>query len=84
MIDELPPAVRQLLHANQRHAAIDLLSENLANDQKEAERRVDRYLEDNPPIRMRGAAVVRASRLNALIWLILIILMALAGLIFAL
>nr|WP_322939213.1 hypothetical protein [Pseudomonas sp. s4] len=84
MLDELPPAVRQLLHANQRQAAIDLLSEYLANDQKEAERRVDRYLEDNPPIRMRGAAVVCASHLNALIWLILIILMALAGLIFAL
>lgn len=84
MIDEPPPAVRQLLHANQRQAAIDLLSENLANDQKEAERRIDQYLEDDPPVHMRGPAVVRASRLNALAWLILIVLMALLALIFAL
>ncbi|MDM9651825.1 hypothetical protein QU755_10100 [Pseudomonas wenzhouensis] len=84
MLDELPPAVRQLLHANQRQAAIDLLSEYLANDQQEAERRIDQYLENDPPVHLRGAGVVRASRLNAMIWLILIILMALAGLVFAL
>ena len=84
MIDELPPAVRQLLHANQRQAAIDLLSEYLAADQQEAERRIDQYLEDDPPVHMRGPAVVRASRLNALAWLILIVLMALLALIFAL
>lgn len=83
-MNELPPAVHQLLHANQRQAAIDLLSEYLANDQQEAERRIDQYLEDDPPVHLRGAAVVRASRLNALIWLILIILMALLALIFAL
>ncbi|MBJ7548231.1 hypothetical protein JHC42_15425, partial [Pseudomonas sp. OA3] len=74
----------QLLHANQRQAAIDLLSEYLANDQQEAERRIDQYLENDPPVHLRGAAVVRASRLDALIWLILIILMALLALIFAL
>ena len=84
MIDELPPAVRQLLHANQRQAAIDLLSEYLAADQQEAERRIDQYLENDPPVHLRGAGVIRANRLNAMIWLILIILMALAGLIFAL
>jgi hypothetical protein len=81
---ELPPAVRQLAHADQRQAAIDLLSEYLANDQEEAERRVDQYLEENPPVHLRGAAILRASRLNALIWLTLIVLMALAALIFAL
>jgi hypothetical protein len=81
---ELPPAVRQLAHADQREAAIDLLSEYLANDQEEAERRVDQYLEENPPVHLRGAAILRASRLNALIWLTLIVLMTLAALIFAL
>ncbi|QNH07928.1 hypothetical protein HNQ27_10850 [Pseudomonas sp. B11D7D] len=83
-MNELPPAVRQLVHANQRQAAIDLLSEYLGDDQKEAERRIDQYLEDNPPVHMRGAAILRASRLNALIWLVLIILMALLALIFTL
>lgn len=83
-MQELPPAVRQLAHADQRQAAIDLLSEYLANDQEEAERRVDQYLEENPPVHLRGAAILRASRLNALIWLALIVLMALAALIFAL
>jgi hypothetical protein len=81
---ELPPAVRQLAHADQRQAAIDLLSEYLANNQEEAERRVDQYLEENPPVHLRGAAILRASRLNALIWLTLIVLMTLAALIFAL
>ncbi|WP_061241187.1 hypothetical protein [Ectopseudomonas composti] len=83
-MQELPPAVRQLAQADQRQAAIDLLSEYLANDQEEAERRVDQYLEENPPAHLRGAAILRASRLNALIWLTLIVLMALAALIFAL
>lgn len=83
-MNELPPAVRHLLHAKQRQAAIDLLSEYLATDQKEAERRINRYLEDNPPVHLRGVAILRASRLNALVWLSLIVLMALAALIFAL
>tara|TARA_Y100001951_G_scaffold105286_1_gene121470 strand:- start:705 stop:956 length:252 start_codon:yes stop_codon:yes gene_type:complete len=83
-MNELPPAVRQLLHAEQRQAAIDLLSEYLATDQKEAERRIDQYLEDNPPVHLRGAAILRASRLNALIWLTLITLTALLVLIFSL
>lgn len=83
-MNELPPAVRHLLHAGQRQAAIDLLSEYLAADQQEAERRIDQYLETDPPVHLRGAGVVRASRLNALIWVTLIILMALAGLFFAL
>lgn len=83
-MNELPPAVRQLVHANQRQAAIDLLSKYLGDDQKEAERRIDQYLEDNPPVHLRGAAILRASRLNALIWLVLIILMALLALIFTL
>ena len=82
-MNELPPAVRQLLHANQRQAAIDLLSEYLANDQKEAARRIDQYLEDNPPVRPRGAAIVRASRLNALVWLTLIVLMTFLALAFS-
>ncbi len=82
-MNELPPAVRQLLQANQRQAAIDLLSEYLAADRQEAERRIDQYLEDNPPIHPRGAAIVRASRLNALIWLVLIVLMACLALAFS-
>jgi RecA-family ATPase len=82
-MNELPPAVRHLLHAGQRQAAIDLLSEYLAADQQEAERRIDRYLESDPPRFLRGAGAIRASRMNALIWLMLIITMALVALVAA-
>lgn len=81
---ELPLRGRQLLHADQRSSAIVLLGELAELDAKEAEQRIDHYLNENPPIRPRGAAIVRANRTNALIWLTLIILMALLGVIFAL
>ncbi|WP_277372685.1 hypothetical protein [Pseudomonas sp. AA-38] len=82
-MQELPEDVRQLLHVDRRQAAITLLRDAHGLSADEAERRVDQYLEDNPPLRPRGAAIVRASRANALIWLTLIILMALLGLLFA-
>ncbi|WAJ36474.1 hypothetical protein OU800_17905 [Pseudomonas sp. GOM7] len=82
-MQELPEDVRQLLHVDRRQAAITLLRDAYGLSADEAERRVDQYLEDNPPLRPRGAAIVRASRANALIWLTLIILMALLGLLFA-
>lgn len=82
-MQELPADVRQLLHADRRQAAITLLRDAHGLSADEAERRVDQYLEDNPPLRPRGAAIISATPLNALIWLILIILMALLAVIFA-
>ncbi|MGP0172545.1 hypothetical protein ACSVIJ_11715 [Pseudomonas sp. NCHU5208] len=83
-MQELPADVRQLLHADRRQAALNLLRDAHGLSADEAEQRVDQYLEDNPPLRPRGVAIIRANRLNALIWLILIILMALLALIFSL
>lgn len=83
-MDELPEEVRRLLRLDQREAAIELLRLRQHLSEEEAVRRIERYLEDNPPIRPRGPAILLASKLNALIWLILIGLMILATLIFSL
>lgn len=81
-MDELPEEVRRLLRLEQREAAIELLRLRQRLSEEEATRRVDLYLEENPPIRPRGPAILLASRLNALIWLVLIGLSALLALIF--
>lgn len=81
-MDELPEEVRRLLRLEQREAAIELLRLRQRLSEEEATRRVDLYLEENPPIRPRGPAILLASKLNALIWLALIGLMVLLALIF--
>jgi hypothetical protein len=81
-VDELPEEVRRLLRLEQREAAIELLRLHQRLSEEEAARRIELYLEDNPPIRPRGPAILLASKLNALIWLVLIALTALLALIF--
>jgi hypothetical protein len=81
-VDELPEEVRRLLRLEQREAAIELLRLRQRLSEEEAARRIELYLEDNPPIHPRGPAILLASKLNALIWLVLIALTALLALIF--
>ena len=76
--DKLPTDVLRALHAGHRAKAIGLLRAHSAIDTKEAEARIDRYLEENPPIPLRGAGILVSNRLNALVWLALIVLMGLA------
>ncbi|QLC74075.1 hypothetical protein LPB260_25590 [Pseudomonas sp. LPB0260] len=81
--EQLPPDVLRALHAGHRVRAIGLLRAHSAIGAKEAEARIDRYLEDNPPIPLRGPGIVASSRLNALVWVALIVLMGLAYLLLA-
>lgn len=76
--EQLPPDVLRALHGGHRARAIALLRAHSAIGADEAEARIDRYLEENPPIPLRGPGVVASSRLNALIWLALIVVMGLA------
>lgn len=72
----LPKDVLQALHKEHRDEAIELLRRHEGISSEQAKNRVYQYLEANPKVRMRGAGVIRQSRLNGLIWLGLIILMA--------
>jgi hypothetical protein len=65
------------LRAGKRAQAIELLRDQSRISAEEAEARIDRYLEDNPPIPLRGPGIVVSSRLNALVWVALIVLMGL-------
>lgn len=75
--EPLPQDVLQALRQDSREEAIELLQLRQGISAEEAEERIDRYLEDNPPIRLRGPGVVTANKLNALIWLALIVMMGL-------
>lgn len=72
----LPKDVLLALHQEHREEAIELLRQHEGISSEQAEIRVYQYLETNPKVRLRGAGVIRQSRLNGLIWLGLIILMA--------
>lgn len=73
----LPEDVLLVLQRDRREEAIELLQARQGISAQEAEQRINRYLEENPPIRLRGPGIVARSKLNALIWLGLIVLMAL-------
>lgn len=73
----LPEDVLLVLQQDRREEAIELLQTRQGISAHEAEQRINRYLEENPPIRLRGPGIVARSKLNALIWLGLIVLMAL-------
>lgn len=75
--EPLPQDVLLALRQDSREEAIELLQLRQGISAEEAEERIDRYLEDNPPIRLRGPGVVAANKLNALIWLALIVMMGL-------
>jgi hypothetical protein len=74
---QLPKDVIVALRAGKRAQAIELLRDQSRISAEEAEARIDRYLEDNPPIPLRGPGIVVSSRLNALVWVALIVLMGL-------
>jgi len=75
--EPLPRDVMLALQEDRRTEAIALLRMREGIREDEAEARIDRYLEENPPIRLRGPGIVARSKLNALIWLSLIVIMAL-------
>lgn len=66
-------ALRQDRHAD----AVKLLQAHRGISAQEAEARIDRYLEENPPAPLRGPGIVALNKLNALIWLALIVIMGL-------
>jgi len=73
----LPEDVLLALQQDKREEAIKLLQVRQGISAQEAEERINRYQEDNPPICLRGPGIVARSKFNALIWLGLIVLMAL-------
>lgn len=73
----LPNDVLLVLQQDRREEAIELLRLREGISAQEAAERINRYLEDNPPINLRGPGIVARSKLNALVWLGLILIMAL-------
>nr|WP_298165956.1 hypothetical protein [uncultured Pseudomonas sp.] len=73
----LPQPVLEALQRGHHDDAIRMLSLNHGISQAEAKEQLALYLEQHPPIRLRGAGIIGLSRTNALIWLGLIVLMAL-------
>jgi hypothetical protein len=79
----LPDDVLLVLRQDRRKEAIELLRLREGIGEEEAEERINRYLEENPPAPLRGPGVVIRSKLNALVWLGLIVMMALVYLLLA-
>ncbi len=73
----LPREVLLALRQDKRKEAIELLQRLQGLSAAEAEARIDRYLEENPPVPLRGPGILASSRFNALIWLALIVMMGL-------
>ncbi|HZX19379.1 MAG TPA: hypothetical protein VFF22_21240 [Pseudomonas sp.] len=82
-MSQLPEPVLQAMQRGEHDQAIRMLSLNQGITQEAAQEQMNLYLEENPPIRLRGAGIVGQSRTNALIWLGLIVLMAVAYLLLA-
>ena len=82
-MSQLPEPVLQAMQRGDHDQAIRMLSLNQGITQDAAQEQMNLYLEENPPIRLRGAGIVGLSRTNALIWLGLIVLMAVAYLLLA-
>lgn len=82
-MSQLPEPVLQAMQRGDHDQAIRMLSLNQGISQEAAQEQMNLYLEENPPVRLRGAGIVALSRTNALIWLSLIVLMAVAYLLLA-
>ena len=82
-MSQLPDPVLQAMQRGDHDQAIRMLSLNQGISQEAAQEQMNLYLEENPPVRLRGAGIVALSRINALIWLGLIVLMAVAYLLLA-
>ncbi len=72
----LPRPVLEAMQRGHHEDAVRMLSLNHGITQAEAKEQLALYLEQHPPIRMRGAGIVGLNRTNGLIWLGLIVLMA--------
>ncbi len=73
----LPKDVLLALQQDRREDAIELLQARQGLSAQEAEKRINHFQEENPPINLRGPGIVARSKLNALVWLGLILIMAL-------
>jgi hypothetical protein len=73
----LPQDVLLALRQDQHAEAVKRLQAHRGISAQEAEARIDRYLEENPPVPLRGPGIVALNKLNALIWLALIVMMGL-------
>lgn len=73
----LPRPVLEAVQRGDHEDAIRMLSLNHGISEADAQEQLSSYLEQHPPVRLRGAGIVSLSRTNALIWLGLILLMAL-------
>jgi hypothetical protein len=82
-MSQLPEPVLQAIQRGDHDQAIRMLSLNEAISPEAAQAQINTYLEQNPPIRLRGAGIVRQSRINGLIWLGLIALMVVVYLVLA-
>lgn len=69
----------QALHDDRREDAIERLRRRRGISAEEAAERIDRYLEENPPLPLRGLGVVASSRLNALIVMMGLVHLLLVG-----
>ncbi|WP_339410685.1 hypothetical protein [Pseudomonas sp. EA_35y_Pfl2_R5] len=74
-MSQLPEPVLQAIQRGDHDQAIRMLSLNQGVSPQAAQEQINTYLDQNPPIRMRGAGIIGLSRTNALIWLGLIALM---------
>lgn len=73
----LPKPVLEAVQRGDHDDAIRMLSLNHGISETQAQEQLGIYLEQNPPVRLRGAGIINLSKTNALIWLGLIILMGL-------
>jgi hypothetical protein len=82
-MSQLPEPVLQAMQRGEHDQAIRMLSLNQGITQEAAQEQLNLYLEQHPPVRLRGAGIVGLSRTNALIWLGLIVLMVVVYLLLA-
>jgi hypothetical protein len=82
-MSHLPEPVLQAMQRGDHDQAIRMLTVNQGISPEEAQEQLNIYLEENPPVRLRGAGIVGLSRTNALIWLGLIVLMGVVYLVLA-
>ncbi|OEC37412.1 hypothetical protein SAMN05216600_102403 [Pseudomonas cuatrocienegasensis] len=76
----LPEDIARAVRFGERDYALQRLREHLNLSEADASELLNRYQEDTPPIRLRGAGIIRRSPLNALVWLAFILILAVVGL----
>lgn len=76
----LPDDIARAVRFGERDYALQRLREHLNLSEADATELLNRYQEDTPPIRLRGAGIIRRSPLNALVWLAFIVILGGVGL----